>query len=57
MKIACEECRFWLKNEPDIGNCKKLPPTPNFDFSGPISLWPRTRSRDWCYSGEYKESE
>lgn len=68
----CKNCKWWYKAEEQYvyGECHRLPPTPDFDFSitpskwgeggsGTISrrakpIYPNTHETDWC--GEFREA-
>ena len=51
IKMACEHCNWWARNEPggDVGECRKAAPLPYFrSGKAPGTAWPLTTMEDWC---------
>lgn len=59
MKMVCKYCNWWDGNEKASWNiCKASGPSICLtDENDPITVWPETRSDDWCrlFSDRHKE--
>lgn len=65
--VNCKDCIYWFNanNTPDTGECRRSNPYPlvqagEMKFVGYYnfrSIWPYTRSIDWCGKGESSEEE
>jgi len=53
----CAECRFWVKDDDDLGFCHANPPTiqesSREEGCGYFGIWPKTSEEDWC--GKFQE--
>lgn len=45
----CGGCRWWMRIDSDVGQCRRYPPSLVVDIDpGVVSLWPDTKRTRWC---------
>lgn len=48
-ELGCHNCKFWQKDDDDVGNCRRYPPAVLHDESdGVFCVWPWTEPESWC---------
>lgn len=49
MDQACGNCLCWIREDGDVGRCRRRAPMPAAVLAGPhAARWPVTREGEWC---------